>query len=322
MPHLLLLLVLIIFSLGCGWLANQLRLPAVLGQIVSGIILGPALLNWLSMTTLIHTLANIGVLFLMYEAGLAIDLKLLHKNFTTANRVAWFGALVPAGIFFIVYLLLGHGINNAAFSGLVFAATSISVTLALLSGEHQLSSPTGSIIIGAAVIDDIIAILGLVCLSLLGSEDSNILIALLPMIAFATGLVSQRMPQIQKLSLIAIKISQISFIPIFFASIGLQINFKPFSEHYFSLIFLTLLAIITKFSGAALAAKFSGQSNLSSLAIGAGMIARGEMALVILTTGLQGHLISLEQFSLLTAIVTLTTVLAPLVMQPLFKRLP
>lgn len=315
------IIVLILGALLVGWLATKLHLPAVIGQILAGLLLGPSLFNLALPTDWLHLGGEIGVWLLMYEAGIAVDTKLLKANFKIANRVAWLGALVPFTVFMLIELALHQTLLVASFSGLVFAATSISITLAVLGTHHQLGSRIGSIILGAAIIDDLIAIIGLTGLTMLTSGNGFNWANFLPLIWFILGYISRRFTRIMPVSHGLITLATWTVIPLFFAGIGRQINLASLSSHLGPLVWWTLIAIITKMLGAILASKWSGVSLLEATAIGSGMIARGEMALVILTAGLASQLITASQFGFYTAIVTLTTVIAPFIMDPLFKRL-
>lgn len=312
---------LIITALIGGWLVTKLNLPAVIGQILAGLLLGPSLLNLSIPTDWVHLASELGVWLLMYEAGISVDAEALKTNFKIANRVAWLGALVPFGVFLVIELWLHQTLLIASFSGLVFAATSISITLAVLGTHHQLGSRIGSIILGAAIIDDIIAILGLTAVTFLTSGDGLNLTNFLPLIWFILGFISRRFTRLTTINHYLITVATWTVIPIFFAGIGLQIKFSTLLPMFGPLVIWTLIAVATKMVGAYIASKWSGLSNLAAAAIGSGMVARGEMALVILTAGLASQLITASQFTFYTAIVTLTTVIAPFIMEPLFKRL-
>lgn len=312
---------LVIAALIGGWLVTKVNLPAVIGQMLAGLLLGPSLLNLSLPMDWLHLASELGVWLLMYEAGLAVDAAALKANFSIANRVAWLGALVPFGVFWAIELWLHQTLLIASFSGLVFAATSISITLAVLGTHHQLGSRIGSIILGAAIIDDMIAILGLTAVTFVTSGAGVNLTNFLPLIWFILGFISRRVTRLATINHHLITAATWTVIPLFFAGIGAQINVATLIPMFGSLIIWTLIAVATKMLGAYIASKWSGLSNLAAAAIGSGMVARGEMALVILTAGLASQLITTSQFTFYTAVVTLTTVLAPLIMEPLFKRL-
>lgn len=102
-------------------------------------------------------------------------------------------------------------------------------------------------------------------------------------------------------------------------SIGLNVSFEGVGQQIGFLIVLTVAAVLTKLLGGALGAKITGFSNVSSFAIGAGMVSRGEVALIIASTGLQAGLLLPEYFTSVVIMVILTTLIAPPLLKVLFK---
>lgn len=107
------------------------------------------------------------------------------------------------------------------------------------------------------------------------------------------------------------------FVPVFFASIGLHVSFQGVPQQIGFIVVLTLAAVLTKLLGGAIGARITGFSNLSSFAVGAGMVSRGEVALIIASTGLQAGLLMPGYFTSVVMVVILTTLIAP----PLLKIL-
>ncbi|HFC9341456.1 TPA: cation:proton antiporter, partial [Enterococcus hirae] len=110
------------------------------------------------------------------------------------------------------------------------------------------------------------------------------------------------------------------FIPVFFVSVGLEVDFSNFSEQILFILILTLVAILTKLIGGYIGAKFSGFSSNSALMVGAGMISRGEMALIILQIGQQSNLIENHYYSPLVIVVLLSTLISPLILKYFTKK--
>ncbi len=110
------------------------------------------------------------------------------------------------------------------------------------------------------------------------------------------------------------------FIPVFFVSVGLEVDFSKFSEQILFILILTLVAILTKLIGGYIGAKFSGFSSNSALMVGAGMISRGEMALIILQIGQQSNLIENHYYSPLVIVVLLSTLISPLILKYFTKK--
>jgi Kef-type K+ transport system membrane component KefB len=165
-PLLLALAIVIATAKMGGWFSNRVGQPAVLGELVVGLLLGPSVLNVLGLpyfetvhtVETLHTLGELGVILLMFAAGLEIHLS----DFAKAGRPALFtgmlGVLVPVGLGMPVVLPFGHETSQALFLGIVLAATSVSISAQTLMELGVLRSREGLILLGAAVVDDVLAI--------------------------------------------------------------------------------------------------------------------------------------------------------------------
>lgn len=142
-----------------GQISMLFQLPAVVGELVAGIILGPALLNWVHSTASLHLLAEIGVIILMFLAGLDSDLGLLKRFGRPSLLVASLGMLVPIIVGFLTGIAFHFNNWTSIFLGLTLASTSVSISVAVLQEMQQLDSPQGATILSAAVIDDVLAVL-------------------------------------------------------------------------------------------------------------------------------------------------------------------
>ncbi len=111
------------------------------------------------------------------------------------------------------------------------------------------------------------------------------------------------------------------FIPVFFVSIGLNMSFKGFMSDFWFIVVITIAAILTKLVGAGIGAKLAGFSWLSGYEIGAGMVSRGEMALIIAQVGYQGKLMSESRYSAVITAIILTTLIAPILLRHAVKRI-
>jgi Kef-type K+ transport system membrane component KefB len=148
-----------------GELAERLRQPAVLGELLAGILLGPSLLGVVPLSAGIQLVAEIGVILLLFEVGLETDLGKLLAVGGPALAVALAGMLLPFGGGYCVTRLLGYGPLASVFVGAALTATSIGITARVLSELQVLDTREGQIILGAAVVDDV---LGLVILAVVG----------------------------------------------------------------------------------------------------------------------------------------------------------
>ncbi|TJX15940.1 cation:proton antiporter [Tissierella creatinini] len=114
-------------------------------------------------------------------------------------------------------------------------------------------------------------------------------------------------------------ISYSIFVPVFFTLIGISAHFAGISKNIGMILIFTIIAILTKFVGASISAKFSGFAWRSSLGIGTAMIARGEVALILAGIGLKNNLLSKDMFAVLVIVVLITTIVTPPMMKVFFK---
>ncbi len=144
-----------------GMISKKLKQPEVLGQILIGIVLGMGILKPTDFTS--H-LAEIGVIFLMFIAGLETDVSELKESGKSSSMVALGGIIFPlAMVFGGVYLITGDLVMSA-FMGVVSTATSVSISVQTLREMNQLRTRQGVTILGSAIIDDIVGILLLTAL--------------------------------------------------------------------------------------------------------------------------------------------------------------
>lgn len=146
-------------------LASMLHAPPVIGELAAGIILGPSLLGWLSPDQTIKLLAEIGIILLLFEVGLETDIKNLVRTGLKSVIVAVFGFFLPFGMGFSLGKWAFHLPQlESLFIGGTLTATSIGVTVRVLADLKRQRSREGHIVVGAAVLDDV---LGVVLLALL-----------------------------------------------------------------------------------------------------------------------------------------------------------
>jgi Kef-type K+ transport system membrane component KefB len=146
-----------------GELAERVGQPAVLGELVAGVVLGSSVLGLVPLSDAVLELAEIGVVLLLFEIGLETDLTELMRVGAPALSVALAGMVLPFAGGYAVTLALGHSALTATFVGAALTATSIGITARVLSELKVLATREGQIILGAAVVDDV---LGLVILAI------------------------------------------------------------------------------------------------------------------------------------------------------------
>lgn len=165
------LVVILIATTIAGHLAARAGIPAVLGQLLIGIIIGPGVLNLIRSTELIEQFAEIGVILLMFMAGIESDIQQLKKYFKPALSVAVSGVLLPVIAMGSASLLFGYHFQEALFIGVVFSATSVSISVVVLREFKALNGKEGATVLGAAVADDILGVLLLsLMITLVGSS--------------------------------------------------------------------------------------------------------------------------------------------------------
>jgi Kef-type K+ transport system membrane component KefB len=148
-----------------GELAVRLRAPSVLGELLAGVVVGPSLLGWLAVDEVIKLLAEIGIILLLFEVGLETDVGKLMKSGGRATFVALAGFILPFLLGFgLAYWGFGLELLVALFVGGTLTATSIGITIRALTDLKRHNSLEGQVVLGAAVLDDI---LGVVLLALL-----------------------------------------------------------------------------------------------------------------------------------------------------------
>lgn len=145
---------------------ERLRQPAVVGEILAGIIIGPSLLGWVAPSELINILAEIGVIFLLFNVGLETKPKDILRVGKKAATVGVLGIVLPFVAGYLIAVWWGGSFVEAMFIGAALVATSVGITARVLGSMGLLDAPTSRIILGAAVIDDI---LGLIILSVVSS---------------------------------------------------------------------------------------------------------------------------------------------------------
>ena len=170
-----------------GILTKRFALPQVVGALLAGLVMGPAMLNILQETTLLDQLAELGVIVLMFNAGLETDLGELKKAGRSAFIIALVGVLVPLVGGFFLTALFNQGPDTLLqnfFIGVVLTATSVSITVETLKEIGKLSTRSGNAILGAAIIDDVLGIVALTIITSLAGTGANVFLVLLKIVAF------------------------------------------------------------------------------------------------------------------------------------------
>lgn len=191
--NVLLKLVLILVATKIGGLISQkLKMPEVLGALFAGVILGPIVLNLVQIDDNIRLLSNLGVILLMFLAGLETDVEQFKKAGASSFGIALLGVLLPLILGTACAFFFFNNIIENLFIGVILTATSVSISVETLNELGKLNTRAGINILGAAVIDDVI---GLILISLLigftnGSESGSLLSTILGIAAFCVIAIS------------------------------------------------------------------------------------------------------------------------------------
>ncbi|MTH06574.1 cation:proton antiporter [Turicibacter sanguinis] len=370
---------------GLGLVTKKFSMPQVVGALLAGLVLGPAMLNVLHETDFIKQIAELGVIVLMFTAGLETDLQELKKTGKASFVIAVFGVLVPLLFGFITASFfnqtstaegVSHTLQNI-FIGIILTATSVSITVETLKELGKLNTRAGNAILGAAIIDDILGIVALTLITSCADSSVNIVLVLGKVIlffvfailagmlfykffiywvqrynrdmrrfvvisfvfclilaflaeewfgvaditgAFIAGLILSNTSCVHYITSRFETISYMLLSPIFFASIGIQVDLSGMNQTLLLFtIVLVVIAIISKIIGCGLGAKLCHYSTKESLQVGVGMVSRGEVALIVASKGAALGLMSAVNFGPIVVVVVITTIVTPILLKIVFS---
>lgn len=178
-----------------GLITKKFKMPQVVGALLAGLILGPACFNILQETEFIISMSEIGVIVLMFAAGLETDISEFKKTGKASLIIAVLGVIVPLiGGFAVAYIFNRPEIINSdantnvflqnLFIGVILTATSVSITVETLKEIGKLKSNVGNAILGAAIIDDILGIIALTVITSLADTSVNVGLVLFKILLF------------------------------------------------------------------------------------------------------------------------------------------
>lgn len=368
-----------------GYISTRIGQPSVLGELLVGIMLGPSIINLLNLpfiehglTETIAELGEMGVLLLMFLAGLELHIGEMRQNLRVSALAGLLGVILPVFLGWSTGRLFGLENTSAIFLGLTLGATSVSISAQTLIELKALRSRVGLSLLGAAVFDDVLIILFLsVFLGLHsgGGSLNDVIFIILKMIlfltlsvafglwilprlirylshlpisqglltfslvimlaygiaaealggmaaitgAFVAGLMLARTPEKERIEAGAHALAYGLFVPIFFVNIGLSIDLHKFQlESLLFTIIVIIAAVVGKWLGSSWGAKLGGLSTSESVQLGAGMISRGEVGLIVASVGIQQNLITAMEFSAIVVMILVTTLITPPILRGLF----
>ena len=369
---------------------RHIKVPQVVGQIVAGLLIGGNLLNIVDKSEPLVFMAEIGVLMLMFSAGLETDLKEIKSTGAVALLVAAMGVIVPLGAGYLLYSgffgFAAVGTKefwSAIFIGVIMTATSVGITVEVLRELGKLKSKVGTIILSAAIIDDVIGIVLLAFVTGLSNSNGGGLaaasIVILKTVLFficsaVAGVILHKIfywlekyrPHTRRVPIFSLVTclmfswaaeaifgiaditgafvagviirtvkgavedtsrkldisSYMIFTPVFFASIGIKVTIEFANITSTLLIFAICFAIVAmaaKAVGCFGASRLARFNNKDALRIGVGMMARGEVALIVATKGVEAGLLSSEFFIAVIALIIMSSVLTPVLLKGMYK---
>ncbi len=151
--------ILLVAAIAGGLLIKRFGYPVALGELLVGIILGPSVFDLISDQATVSVFAELGAIILLFYIGLETEMSNLRKQLLPSLSVGVLGALVPLVLCYYSALALGISNQESLFLGVVFTATSIGITIRLLKDMHKLNSPMGLTVLGAGIVDDVVAVI-------------------------------------------------------------------------------------------------------------------------------------------------------------------
>lgn len=179
-----------------GLLTRRVQMPQVVGALLAGLILGPAGFGLLTETSFIHEVAEIGVIILMFSAGMETDIKELKSSGKASFVIALCGVIIPLiGGYAVAWFYTRPGSTietnisspvflQNVFIGVILTATSVSITVETLKELGKLKTRSGNAILGAAIIDDVLGIIALTIVTSMADSSISLITVLLKIVGF------------------------------------------------------------------------------------------------------------------------------------------
>ncbi len=359
-----------------GRISQSFGMPSVFGELLLGLVLGPSLLNAVQPSEILALLAELGVILLMFRAGMETDVAQMRRVGRTALIVAIGGVVLPFGGGYALARAFGQGQLESLFVGAVLTATSVSISAEVLRELGRMRTRVGATILGAAVIDDVLGVAVIsVVLGLAGDGNplrtigqmvifiplawivANRITPLLrrvehlaggdeTVLAILMGIIllmawsSQALGQVAAITgayILGVAVARHTdhehvanrgiaalaygfFTPIFFVNIGLVADARTLIQAPVFALLLLLLAALAKIIGCGVGALVGRFSRPEALQVGVGMMARGEVALVMVAAGRAAGLVDDVLFSATIVMTLITTLATPPALRLAFGR--
>jgi Kef-type K+ transport system membrane component KefB len=355
---------------------ERLRQPGIVGEILAGVLIGPAVLGWVTPSPILTTLADLGVMFLLFRVGLETHARQLIKVGQTALLVASLGVLAPFVLGWAVMRLSGQPHVESIFVAAALVATSVGITARILSSRGLLHHPASRVILAAAVMDDVLGFMVLAVVSAVAREHVRIPELLLSgalaigftaiVAGFGSQTVAHLFPRVERtlragevqfnvamvamfgLALVATWTGVAALIgaflagmafsealddrvhtlssgvselltPFFLVGIGLHLDLHALSTVPMLALAaaITVIAVVSKLFGCGLGALSMGRAD--AYRVGAGMVPRGEVGMVVAQIGLRINVISPGIYGVVVLVAVITTLIAPVLLNSSFR---
>jgi Kef-type K+ transport system membrane component KefB len=359
-----------------GELFVRLRLPAVVGEVLAGIVLGPSLLGWVGPDVTMETVGTLGAIVLLFSVGLETPVGELLKLGRLAVQAAIAGVAIPLVAGYALLMALGYPFAAALFGGAALVATSVGVTARVLADAGLSSTREAKIVLAAAVVDDILGLLVLALVAGVGHgpldyihfavivaeavafvafqmlvapklvargahlvtrlriEDAPLAVALAVLLglsalaevmglaaivgAFFAGMAAAATADRFDLAERVRPLAGL-LVPYFFVLAGVRVDLHVLGSAAVLVpgAVLAVVAVLSKVAGGALGTMSLGWPR--ALAVGTGMVPRGEVGLIVASIGLSSGAVPPQLYAMVVLVVLVTTLIAPPLLPPLFR---
>ncbi len=322
------LIIVLLFSYLFTSLAKKIRIPSVVALIFAGLIIGFPFINKEIIAPnegFIFVLGDIGLLCLMFLAGLESSWKILKTEKKDAFFIAIFAALIPFILGFVIFLLLGFPLEVSLIVGIAISITAEATKARVLLELKKLRTRVGSAMMGAGIIDDILGLVLFITVTVFfktahAKEDMLIAGAI---IAFFIGvIVPTNAVEKKSWARHMENVLILTIIPFFFISMGLHFDLSSLFLDPILLILILVIAISGKLIGALLIKPFTNFKLKQLYLIGWGMNSRGAIELAIVLLAFRTGLIPVGLYSSLIIMALVTTIIFPFIITRMIKKNP
>ncbi|MBN1896394.1 MAG: cation:proton antiporter [Candidatus Aenigmarchaeota archaeon] len=308
---------------------RKMKISTVIGMIISGLIIASAPFRDVYLIpnyAVIETLGDIGLLGIMFIAGLEVSWSMLYSEKKDAAIIAVLASFTPFFLGFVVFFFAGFPIETSLFVGVCMSITAEATKARVLMEMRKLKTKIGSLMMGAGIIDDIIGmslffIIGYFFHTSLPSKEVLLLAGVI--LSFFFGVFVHReigrhenmIPEFEKI------ITYI-FVPFFFISMGMRFSFESLILNPFLIIMTISVAIVGKMTGSLLTKPFTKLKTIQLYLVGWGMNSRGAVELALAYIALRSGLLDVGVYSSLIIMAMATTMIFPFIFTRTVKKNP